>query len=206
MFFETLLDLLFPPTCPACGQRIEKAGALCASCFSALRFFAGNTPKEAAALVYDDASKGLVLSLKYGDRIELAGLMGQMMVRAGSGILKGADLIVSVPLHRRRLFVRKYNQAALLGQEVSRISLIAHNPFVLKRVRMTEKQSSRQKRFENVRKAFEFDPRFDVRGRTVVLVDDVITTGATAFACAAALRGAGAKEVRFLMFAKAVRD
>lgn len=203
--FETLLNLLFPPVCPVCGKRIGQAGALCADCYAKLKFYAGSTPQAAAAVVYGDVGKQLLLALKYGDAAELAPMMGKMMARAGRDVLNGADMLVSVPLHRRRLFARKYNQAALLADAVSKETGVKHNPFVLKRVKMTAKQSSRSKRFENVRHAFEYG-QGDVKGKIAVVVDDVTTTGATFNACAAVLRAAGAKEVRLLTFAKAVRD
>lgn len=203
--FETLLNLLFPPVCPVCGCRIGQAGALCADCYAKLMFYQGSTASAASAVVYGEVSKPLLLALKYGDATYLAPMLGKMTARAGQSVLDGADVLVSVPLHRRRLFARKYNQAALLADAVAKESGVKHDPFVLKRVKMTEKQSSRSKRFENVKKAFAFN-KGDVKGKTVVVVDDVTTTGATFNACAAVLRAAGAKEVRLLTFAKAVRD
>lgn len=203
--FETLLNLLFPPVCPVCGGRIGQAGALCADCYAKLVFYKGSTVSAASAVVYGEVSKPLLLALKYGDAAHLAPMLGKMTARAGQSVLNGADVLVSVPLHRRRLFTRKYNQAALLADAVAKESGVKHDPFVLKRVKMTEKQSSRSKRFENVKKAFTFN-KGDVKGKTVVVVDDVTTTGATFNACAAVLRAAGAKEVRLLTFAKAVRD
>lgn len=203
--FETLLNLLFPPVCPVCGGRIGQAGALCADCYAKLIFYKGSTSAAASAVVYGDISKQLLLALKYADAAHLAPMLGKMTARAGQSVLSGADVLVSVPLHRRRLFVRKYNQAALLANAVAAESGVRHDPFVLKRVKMTGKQSDRSKRFENVRKAFEFN-KGDIKGKVVVVVDDVTTTGATFNACAAMLRAAGAKEVRLLTFAKAVRD
>jgi len=202
--FDAFLNLLFPPVCPVCGKRIGQAGALCPDCYAKLTFYAGSTASSASAVVYGEVGKQLLLALKYGDAAHLAPMMGKMAAQAGKSVLNGADVLVSVPLHRRRLFTRKYNQAALLANAVAKESGVRHDPFVLKRVKMTAKQSSRSKRFENVKNAFEFN-KGDVKGKIVVVVDDVTTTGATFNACAAVLRVAGAKEVRLLTFAKAVR-
>lgn len=204
MFFSSLLNLMYPPLCPVCGTPVADAGGLCPSCFAKLKPCPVSERRRVSAVVYDDTSKAAVLRLKYADAPELAKMMGKMMADAGGPVLTGADVIVPVPLHPRRLFSRKYNQAALLGRAVAERTGIPCDPFVLKRVKMTEKQSSREQRFKNVAKAFAAVPSHPVRGKTVVVVDDVVTTGATFFSCAAVLMAAGAKEVRLLTFAKAV--
>lgn len=206
MFLETLLNAFFPPTCPVCAKRVESAGVLCGDCFARLRFVDVRQSGKASAVVYDDVSKRLVLSLKYGDKTELAPLLARMMVNAGKDVLNGADLLTCVPLHRKRLLARKYNQAAVLAGAVSEICAVPSDPLLLKRVKATPKQGTRRERFENVRNAFAFNPRRSVKGKTVVLIDDVVTTGATADACAKVLLKNGAAEVRLLTFAKAVEQ
>lgn len=204
MFFDILLNAFFPPVCPVCAKRIEMPGALCAECFSRLQFIHAHQPGKASAVVYDDTSKRLILALKYGDKTELAPLLARMMVNAGKEVLDGADLLTCVPLHWKRLLARKYNQAAVLAAAVSKICAVPSDPLVLKRIKATPKQGTRRERFENVKDAFAFNPDRPVKGKIVVLVDDVVTTGATADACARELLKNGAGEVRLLTFAKAV--
>lgn len=206
MNFDAVLNAFFPPRCPVCDQRTETAGALCPDCYAKLRLSPVCPAGRAAAVVYDDVSKKLVLSLKYGDATELAGLMARMMFNAGGDVLNGADVLTGVPVHRRRLLSRKYNQADLLAFSLTKLCGVPTDPMLLLRVKSTPKQGTRRERFENVRNAFVLNPQRDVAGKTVVVVDDVVTTGATADACARVLSKAGAKEVRLLTFAKAVRD
>lgn len=204
MFLDVLLNAFFPPVCPVCAKRIETPGALCAECFSRLQFIHAHQPGKASAVVYDDTSKQLILALKYGDKTELAPLLARMMVNAGKEVLDGADLLTCVPLHWKRLLARKYNQAAVLAAAVSKICAVPSDPIVLKRIKSTPKQGTRRERFENVKDAFAFNPDRPVKGKIIVLIDDVVTTGATADACARELLKNGAGEVRLLTFAKAV--
>lgn len=204
MFLDVLLNAFFPPVCPVCAKKIETLGALCGDCFSRLQFIHVHQPGKASAVVYDDTSKQLILALKYADKTELAPLLARMMVNAGGEVLDGADVLTCVPLHWKRLLARKYNQAAVLAAAVSKICAVPSDPRLLKRVKSTPKQGTRRERFENVKDAFAFNPDRSVRGKTVVLIDDVVTTGATADACARLLLKNGAAEVRLLTFGKAV--
>lgn len=204
MFLNVLLNAFFPPVCPVCATRIETPGALCAECFSRLQFIHAHQPGKASAVVYDDTSKQLILALKYGDKTELAPLLARMMVNAGKEVLDGADLLTCVPLHWKRLLARKYNQAAVLASAVSKICAVPSDPLMLKRIKATPKQGTRRERFENVKDAFAFNLDRPVKGKIIVLIDDVVTTGATADACARELLKNGAGEVRLLTFAKAV--
>ncbi len=203
MSLNALLDAFFPPVCPVCLKRVTVAAGLCPDCFARLSFVRNNTPDRAAAVVYDETSKPLLMMLKYGDRPDLAALMARLMYNAGGDVLSDADLLTGVPLHWKRLLFRKYNQAAVLATELSRLSGISVCPDVLKRVKSTPKQGTREERFENVKGAFVSNPSFPLQGKTVVLIDDVVTTGATAQACRAVLMKSGAKEVRLLTFAEA---
>lgn len=204
MFLDVLLNAFFPPVCPVCAKKIETPGALCGDCFSRLQFIHVHQLGKASAVVYDDTSKQLILALKYADKTELAPLLARMMVNAGGEVLDGADVLTCVPLHWKRLLARKYNQAAVLAAAVSKICAVPSDPRLLKRVKSTPKQGTRRERFENVKDAFAFNPDRSVRGKTVVLIDDVVTTGATADACARLLLKNGAAEVRLLTFGKAV--
>jgi len=235
-----LLDVVLPPTCPACGGLVDAQGQFCAPCFRtaqpivppcclrcglgfeseglAGRSFVCTGCEEAppvwregrAAFVYDEFSRALVLPLKYGDRTENAAILARHMGRAGASLLAACDLLVPVPLHRRRLFTRRYNQAALLAQALGRRS---DRPVLvdgLVRIRRTPPLAgqSAQERRRTVEEAIRVRPsrKAKLDGRHVLLVDDVLTTGATAGACAQALLDAGAAAVDVLAAARTARD
>jgi ComF family protein len=230
------LDLLLPPRCAACDAAVGVQGELCADCFGRTNFVAaplcvrcgvpfasaeqggedGLCPacrerapafrQARAALRYDDQARLLLLPLKHGDRVELAAILAPMMLRAGAGLLAVADVLVPVPLHRRRLFQRKYNQAALLAFAVGRL---ADRPVVadaLVRIRPTSplEDKSPEERAREVAGSLEVRRSRvgEMRGRMVLLIDDVLTSGATASACAAALLEAGALAVDVLVAAR----
>jgi ComF family protein len=173
---------------------------------------AANPPvfrRARAVARYDsDKARALAHRLKYYDRLDLAEPMGRWMARAGADILGEADILAPIPLHRLRLAARRFNQSASLAQVVSRESGVPLETMALMRVKATTPQVglSRAQRAANLAGAFRVDPeraaRFD--GRNVVLVDDVLTTGATANVAARALLKAGAARVDLLVFARAV--
>ena len=161
-----------------------------------------------AAVRYDDIARALVHSLKYSDRLDLAPTMGRWMVNAGRGLLADADLVVPVPLHWRRQWARRFNQSALLAEIVGKAgrTSVAHG--VLKRVKATVQQVglARAERARNVQGAFRVpaEAKIQVADRRLILVDDVLTSGATIEACAKALLRAGAANVDALVFARVV--
>jgi ComF family protein len=229
-------DLALPPQCLACDRPIARQGGLCAVCWGGLRLiekpycarlgtpFAydlgpGALSAEAIAAPppfdrcravahFDEAARKLVHWLKYRDRLELAGWMGGWMARAGAELLAEADLVAPVPLHRWRLWGRRYNQSALLARAIADVSRKPYAPLLLARIRATAQQVglSARERDENVRGAFHVLPamRPVVAGRRVLLVDDVYTTGATARAATRALLRGGAAAVDMLVFARVV--
>ncbi|MFO1128961.1 MAG: ComF family protein [Rhodospirillales bacterium] len=233
-----LLDLLVPPQCLACGETMMSEQALCAGCWQSLRFIgrplcqvcgipldfelgggavcggcARRRPRylrARAALVYDDASRPLILAFKNADRTDAAPAFAGWMVRAGDTVLDGADGLVPVPLHWSRLFARRYNQAALLAAAIGRLTGLPVCPDALIRTRRTEKMRAMgaRARSRNVAGAFAARPRAGrwLVGRTIVLVDDVMTTGATIDGCVAALLAGGARQVSVLALARTVRD
>ena len=156
------------------------------------------------AVRFDDRSRRLVHDLKYRDRHEVAALMARLMAVAGQSLLAEATFVVPVPLFRWRLWWRRYNQSALLARQLCRASL-RYRPDMLERTRPTAAQVGLgyRQRQANVRGAFRApeDLRSEIAGTTVLLVDDVITSGATANACASALKAAGAVRVNVLAFA-----
>jgi len=161
-----------------------------------------------AAVRYDDVARSLVHALKYGDRLDLAPTMARWMARAGSDLLADADLIVPVPLHWRRLWARRFNQSAALAGFISRQAGPPVSVTALKRARATPQQVglSRAARAANVQGAFRVDDagKAEIRRKQVLLVDDVLTSGATVDTCARALLRDGARQVDVLVFARVV--
>lgn len=234
-----VLDAVLPPLCLGCGEIVVASGALCAACWPGFAFIAPpycarcaypftQRPGEGsvcgacmarppryrrarAVLVYDERSRRLVLPLKHGDRTDIARACGAWMARAGAELLADAELVAPVPLHWRRLFNRRYNQAQLLariavGASQSGARLV---PDLLRRRRWTGSQAGlrAKQRHDNVRQAFDLHPRWAsaVSGKSVLLVDDVLTTGATVEACTRVLQRGGARHVDVLTLARVVR-
>ncbi|HYL33979.1 MAG TPA: ComF family protein [Stellaceae bacterium] len=232
----TVLDLLLPPRCLKCGAEIAGDGALCAECWRGITFLqppccarcglpfevdlgpeaicgacAGETPaysRARAALRYDEASRTLVLGFKHGDKLQLAPALGRFMRQAGAELLASCDVIVPVPLHWTRLFARRYNQAAVLAHAVARGSGLPVVADLLQRRRATPSQgrSGRAERRRNVRGAFVLKKGRSAVGRRVLLIDDVLTTGATVSECARVLLESGATAVDVLTLARTVRS
>lgn len=161
--------------------------------------------KARAAVLYDEIARGLVARLKYEDRPDLAPVLAHWMANAADDLLLGNPVIVPVPLHRWRLLQRRYNQAALLGRLIARKFNLEFQPQALQRIRKTKQQVglTRRERAENVRGAFRATSKGTMRmaGRPVILIDDVMTTGATLEAASKACLRAGASAVRVLTFA-----
>lgn len=232
-----ILDLGLPPLCPTCREPVADPGAVCSQCWSKLNFISrpycerlgipfaydpgpGVLSMEAiadppsynrarAAVRYDETARTMVQALKYGDRLDLAPAMGRWMATAGRELLGEADALVPVPLHWRRLWSRRFNQAATLAQTVSRISDVPVANDLLKRMRATRQQVglTQAERARNVQGAFRVprEARPQVRGKRLLLVDDVLTSGATLDTCARILLRAGAASVDVLVFARVVQ-
>jgi ComF family protein len=161
-----------------------------------------------AATRFSDVARDLVHLLKYGDRLDLVKPFATWMVRAGDELLCEADALVPVPLHWTRLFQRRFNQSAELARAISRQRKVPVIDDTLLRVRATPPQVglARDERAKNVHGAFSVEKtvRAKVKGKRIVLIDDVLTTGATANACARVLRRAGATKVDVLTLARVV--
>lgn len=233
-----LLDIVFPPVCLVCRRAVAAHGALCPACWSDIGFIERpfcerlGTPFDrdlgADALIsleasadppvferaravarYDsDKARSLAHRLKYYDRLELAEPLGRWMARAGADLLSDADLLVPIPLHRLRLFSRRFNQSAALARVISRESAVPVETLALERVKSTPPQVglTRNQRAANMQGAFRVreDKRIAVEGKNIVLVDDVLTSGATVNAAARVLLRARAARVDVLVFARVV--
>jgi ComF family protein len=161
-----------------------------------------------AAVRYDEVARALVHGFKYGDRMDLAPMMARWMARAGHELLGDADGLVPVPLHWRRLWARRFNQSAALAGVIADLSGVPVLHGALRRVRATVQQVglNKNQRADNVQGAFKVLPaqKADVKGRRLILIDDVLTSGATVDTCARALLRAGAAHVDVLVFARVV--
>lgn len=197
------IAFLSDPVCDSCGAPFTYAtGSRCAACEARPRAF----DRARAACLYDEDSRGLILQLKHADRTDHARLFARWLNRAGTDLLADADTVVPVPMHWRRLFRRRYNQAAEIARPLARLSGLAYAPGWLARSRDTGTQGGRSAgaRRRNVAAAFTVPShaRPQVEGSRIVLVDDVMTTGATAEGCARALKAAGAACVHLLVVAR----
>lgn len=161
-----------------------------------------------AALRYDEVSSHLILALKHGKKLENAPTIARMMHQAMQHRQSGIDLIVPVPLHRRRLFSRRFNQSALLAQHLSDLTDIPYDNTLMERIKATPPQVglTRGQRHKNVTGAFQISNRALVSDKNIILIDDVLTTGATATACTKALLRAGAKSVGVATLARVVKS
>lgn len=161
-----------------------------------------------SAAIFEGVLKQMIHAMKYGDRHEGIKLFSKWMIHAGKDVLNDADLLVPVPLSLRRLWNRRFNQAALLAQEISRETLIKVDSLSLKRKKHTDSQVglTRKQRAKNVSGAFIIPDKLknSIAGRNIVLIDDVMTTGATIHACAKTLLKAKAKQVDVLTLARVI--
>lgn len=229
--------LVLPRRCLACGTPVAGEGALCTECWPAVRFLgpphcalcgypfdfdpgpdalcgacSAQQPafdRARSVFVYDDASRGPLLAFKHADRTDAAPAFARLMANAAADFLAEIDVIVPVPLHRRRLLARRFNQSALLAQALGHGSGIKTAPDLLVRRRHTPSQGglSASARRRNVAGAFAVRKGMahSVDQARVLLVDDVFTTGATVEACATALRRGGAETIDVITLARVVR-
>jgi ComF family protein len=232
------LDLLLPPRCPMTGSIVDAPGMLsadawpqlsfvespmCATCGTPFHFQApGETlcancldhppvfDKARAAVTYNDASRKIILSFKYGDSLHAVHTFTPWLQRAGKDLIENTDIILPVPLHRYRLWQRRFNQSALLAKALAQKNGKIFLPDALLRLRHTKPQKglSRKERNDNVKNAFDLSPHGvrAISGRRILLIDDVFTSGATLNECARALKKSGAAAVFILTIARVTRE
>lgn len=236
-FASKALNALFPPQCMSCGELVGAHGTLCNTCWSGLSFITtpgccicshpfaydlGDNalcascieqlpPYDAAysALVYDDTSKRLLHKLKFEDQGHLAPIFAEWLA-SYMQTQPAVDMLIPVPLSRKRLFKRRYNQSALVAKELAGRLEVPYAPMLLMRIKHTQPQTglTRIQRQENVRGAFEVtrSAAEQVAGKRVCLIDDVMTTGATLEACSKTLKKAGATSICVLTLARVVHQ
>jgi ComF family protein len=225
------LDFALPPRCTGCGTIVDEVHSFCPDCWKGVEFL-GNSgcktcgmPLQAteqrtcgaclarppriartrAAVAYGDLARSLAIRLKYGRKVAIARTMARYMAPLVGD--EGDRLLVPVPLHRTRLWGRGFNQSALVARELSRQLGVAAEPLALKRIRRTPplKGMSPLQRRKTVSGVFRVRNKAAVAGKTVILVDDVLTTGSTAEACARTLKRAGAARVELVSWARVVK-
>ncbi len=195
------------PVCDGCGAAFEYDGgafadSLCAACSAQPYAFA----RARASCVYDEASRDLILKYKHGDQQQFAALFSRWLGRAAAELIADADAVTPVPLHRSRLLTRRFNQAAEIARPLARHAGLEYLPDALVRTQPTTSQGGKSMRGRrlNVKTAFAVTEagRRRVKGRRILLIDDVLTTGATAEACARTLIDAGARAVDLAVIAR----
>lgn len=230
--FRSALDFALPPRCGGCGVIVDELDSFCPDCWRELEFLGPGgctccglplaaTDSETcgaclarpprldrirSAVAYGEISRSIAMRLKYGRKVALARTMSRYM-RPLLGQLPPESLFVPVPVHRARLWRRGFNQSVFIARALSRSTGLPVVPDALRRVRATPplKGMTMRQRRRTVAGAFRANAQAELRGRTVVLVDDVLTTGSTANACARALKRAGAARVELVSWARVLR-
>lgn len=232
---SSFIDFILPPHCPICKKSLQNAHGLCPDCFAHIRFitpplchkcgrpFEFQIPEEPlcgvcctkiplfkkarAAFIYDSFSKELILPFKHGDKTELTPLLTTLMMTAGADIFPETDIILAVPLHKIRLIKRKYNQAGLLAKALSERLHKPYLPHILIRHKATSSQGHMRvaERKRNVSNAFKIQNPALIKGKNILLIDDVMTTGATLNECTKILLKSGAKSVSYLTLARVLK-
>ncbi|MDR2782119.1 MAG: ComF family protein [Holosporaceae bacterium] len=230
-FILNAFDVCFPLMCCNCGEIVDSEG-ICPKCWKKIKWISEpkckicGTPFEVniteicvnclnnrpnfdqviAVFEYDDSSRNILLKFKHGDATYLCPQLATWIYRASKDAIQNADLLVPVPIHFFKRLKRKYNQSELLARELEKMSGITYEPRILQKSKRTPQQEglSKNMRLQNVRGSFSVNEKYEsiLQQKTVVLVDDVLTTGATANECAKVLKKHGAEKVIVLVVAR----
>ena len=233
--YRIVLDFIVPPLCPICKKRVLSTHGLCSECFAKIHFicrpyceicgkpFEFDIPEETrcgacckknqiftkarSAFIYDSFSSKLILPFKHSDHLELTPLLTNLLYHAGTDLFKETDLIIGVPLHRFRYIKRKYNQADVLAKTLAKKTTIPYHPHILIRKRATISQGHMKaaERKRNVTGAFSIKNHSAIKGKNILIIDDVFTTGATLNECTKILLKNGAAKVFVLTLARVVK-
>ncbi len=239
MDMQSVIHFLYPPRCLGCGVETTEDFGLCGTCWAETPFISGpvcdacgtalpgDDPDERAlcdscletarpwrkgraALQYEGNARKMVLALKHGDRLDMVRAMARWMAQKLDAFPLDDTIVTPVPLHRWRLFTRRYNQAALLAREIARLGSLPYCPDMVRRLRPAKqlREADRETRFRTRIHAFDVPAGKQplLRNKRVLLVDDVMTSGATLTGCARACLAAGAKEVNILILARVASD
>ncbi|MGL9717292.1 MAG: ComF family protein [Wolbachia sp.] len=231
LLLKKAANLLFPNVCVSCECIIDKNYDLCNECNKKINFLTkhycnvcgvvipdniymcgkciSNPPpfKELRSVfAYDQHSKNMIINFKFFDNLSYVKTYAKWMYQTNQDIFQNAEALIPIPLHKMRLFKRKYNQAALLAKELSKLSNSFYTPFAIRRLRHTTPQAglSLKQREKNLKKAFKISDKEIIKNKIVILVDDVVTTGATVRSCSQEILNSGAREVRVLSLARTV--
>lgn len=237
--FQTLFNTIYPPQCVCCGAVVMQRGALCPDCWREAHFITGvicdscGTPlvgpntgdveicddcmttarpwdKGRAVFLYKGTGRRLVLGLKHADRTEVSPVAARWIRAVCSDVITPDTLIAPIPLHWTRFAKRRYNQSALLGADLARITGLQYVPDLLIRHRRTKSLDGKTKsqRFEILDNAMKINKKFaqKIAGRDILLVDDVMTTGATFASAADLCRRAGVNSIAIVALARVAKD
>ncbi|MEO1562378.1 MAG: ComF family protein [Pseudomonadota bacterium] len=227
---STAFHAVYPPLCMGCGVETSAANGLCPSCWADTEFIyepactscgaplIGDTPglcedcfadpppwdDGSAVVVYGPVTARIIQALKHGDRLDFVPRLGKWMAQTGAPLISPKAVVVPVPVHWRRLLKRKFNQADLLARQIARHHRLKYRNDVLLRTKGTQQQRSmsREERVNNQENSFCVSDPSQIVGAHILLVDDVMTTGATLRAAAKTLRSAGVKTISISVFAR----
>lgn len=235
---NAVIKTLYPPCCLSCSEPTEAGAEFCATCWPDTHFISGSIcdacgapvigeacdqpvyceschsfppawKRGRAVALYSGPVRKMVLALKHGDRLDIAKPAARWMALRLDGLIEAETIVTAVPLHWKRLFRRRFNQASLIGQKLAKHKNLEFIPDALIRIRHTvaQKDMTRAERFENQRGAIQVNPSKASRisGKPVLIVDDVMTTGATLSACAEACLAANATLVNVIVLARVAR-